>query len=86
MNGVKHRFFIVTYRCRYQGVSPPVARGADDFDGGAKYHVPGNTPYIRYATADEYYSPYDPPNNYAYMLSNFEANFGSMSRNIAMRL
>merc|ERR1712226_215972 len=36
------------YRCRYQGVSPPVARGADDFDGGAKYHVPGNTPYIRY--------------------------------------
>lgn len=35
-------------RCNYQGISPPVARSDDDFDPGAKYHIPGNTPYIRY--------------------------------------
>lgn len=35
-------------RCKYQGISPPVARSNDDFDPGAKYHIPGNTPYIRY--------------------------------------
>ncbi|KAL8561905.1 hypothetical protein ACOMHN_046695 [Nucella lapillus] len=35
-------------RCRYQGISPPVARTPEDFDPGAKYHIPGNTPYIRY--------------------------------------
>jgi peptidyl-dipeptidase A len=36
-------------RCKYQGVSPPVARSTyNDFDPGAKYHVPANTPYIRY--------------------------------------
>ncbi|ELU13139.1 hypothetical protein CAPTEDRAFT_175968 [Capitella teleta] len=35
-------------RCRYQGVAPPVGRLATDFDAGAKYHVPANTPYIRY--------------------------------------
>ncbi|XP_060075065.1 uncharacterized protein LOC132554771 [Ylistrum balloti] len=35
-------------RCKYQGVSPPVARTEEDFDPGSKYHVPGNTPYIRY--------------------------------------
>ncbi|XP_060560750.1 angiotensin-converting enzyme-like [Ruditapes philippinarum] len=35
-------------RCRYQGISPPVARSENDFDPGAKYHIPGNTPYIRY--------------------------------------
>jgi len=36
-------------RCKYQGVSPPVARSTSiDFDPGAKYHVPANTPYIRY--------------------------------------
>jgi peptidyl-dipeptidase A len=39
-------------RCKYQGVSPPVVRsGAGDFDPGAKYHVPANTPYIRYFVA-----------------------------------
>ena len=27
---------------------PPVERTEDDFDPGAKYHVPGNTPYTRY--------------------------------------
>ncbi|KAK7508278.1 hypothetical protein BaRGS_00000517 [Batillaria attramentaria] len=35
-------------RCGLQGVSPPVARSEDDFDPGAKYHIPANTPYIRY--------------------------------------
>jgi len=34
-------------REKYQGVSPAVSReGA--FDPGAKYHIPGNTPYMRY--------------------------------------
>ena len=35
-------------RQQYQGVAPPVARTEADFDPGAKYHVPGNTPYTRY--------------------------------------
>ena len=38
-------------RLRYQGIAPPVARGADAFDPGAKYHIPGNTPYMRYFLA-----------------------------------
>jgi peptidyl-dipeptidase A len=40
-----------TLRTRYQGIRPPVARAAEDFDPGAKYHVPGNTPYMRYFLA-----------------------------------
>lgn len=35
-------------RCKYQGISPAVKRSEDDFDPGAKYHIPSNTPYIRY--------------------------------------
>ena len=35
----------------YQGVVPPVGRPADAFDPGAKYHIPGNTPYTRYFLA-----------------------------------
>ncbi|CAN5671312.1 M2 family metallopeptidase [soil metagenome] len=38
-------------RNRYQGVSAPLARSEADFDPGAKYHVPGNTPYTRYFLA-----------------------------------
>ncbi len=38
-------------RRKYQGVAPAVARGEEDFDPGAKYHVPGNTPYLRYFLA-----------------------------------
>ncbi|HEY7615522.1 MAG TPA: M2 family metallopeptidase, partial [Terriglobales bacterium] len=38
-------------RLKYQGVAPPVARSEADFDPGAKYHVPGNTPYTRYFLA-----------------------------------
>ncbi|MBD1388570.1 M2 family metallopeptidase [Neiella sp. HB171785] len=38
-------------REKYQGVQAPVARTEADFDPGAKYHVPGNTPYTRYFLA-----------------------------------
>jgi peptidyl-dipeptidase A len=38
-------------RTRYQGISPPAARGEQDFDAGAKYHVAANTPYARYFLA-----------------------------------
>jgi len=38
-------------RAQYQGLRPPHARHPDDFDPGAKYHVPGNTPYMRYFIA-----------------------------------
>jgi peptidyl-dipeptidase A len=38
-------------RTKYQGIAPPVARSEADFDPGAKYHVPGNVPYIRYFLA-----------------------------------
>jgi peptidyl-dipeptidase A len=36
---------------RYQGVSSPVARAVTDFDPGAKFHVAGNVPYMRYFLA-----------------------------------
>jgi peptidyl-dipeptidase A len=39
-------------RLKYQGVAPPEARSEQDFDPGAKYHVPGNVPYARYFLAD----------------------------------
>lgn len=39
---------------RYQGLVPPGPRPADAFDPGAKYHVPGNTPYTRYFLAHIY--------------------------------
>ncbi|MBL4617639.1 MAG: M2 family metallopeptidase [Robiginitomaculum sp.] len=36
-------------RTKYQGIVPPGGeRPADAFDPGAKYHIPGNTPYLRY--------------------------------------
>ncbi|MBD63071.1 MAG: peptidyl-dipeptidase [Gammaproteobacteria bacterium] len=35
----------------YQGISPPRGRDEDAFDPGAKYHIPGNTPYTRYYLA-----------------------------------
>ncbi|XP_064084729.1 angiotensin-converting enzyme-like [Macrobrachium nipponense] len=31
-----------------QGVSSPVPRDEEDFDPGAKFHVPANVPYVRY--------------------------------------
>ena len=39
-------------RLKYQGVVPPLARSENDFDPGAKYHVPANVPYSRYFLAD----------------------------------
>jgi peptidyl-dipeptidase A len=38
-------------RTKYQGIAPPAARGEQDFDAGAKYHVAANTPYARYFLA-----------------------------------
>ena len=38
-------------REQYQGVKAPVERSAEDFDPGAKYHIPANTPYSRYFLA-----------------------------------
>ena len=35
----------------YQGIAPPDKRSEDYFDPGAKYHIPGNTPYTRYYLA-----------------------------------
>jgi peptidyl-dipeptidase A len=35
----------------YQGIGVPRDRDADAFDPGAKYHIPGNTPYTRYYLA-----------------------------------
>ncbi|HEV2148847.1 MAG TPA: M2 family metallopeptidase [Longimicrobiaceae bacterium] len=38
-------------REKYQGVRAPVERTEAEFDPGAKYHVPANTPYARYFLA-----------------------------------
>jgi len=38
-------------RTKYQGIRPPVERSESDFDPGAKYHIPANTPYTRYFLA-----------------------------------
>jgi peptidyl-dipeptidase A len=35
-------------RGQYQGITPAVARTEEEFDAGAKYHIPANTPYTRY--------------------------------------
>ena len=38
-------------RENYQGIKAPVDRPETGFDPGAKYHIPGNTPYMRYFLA-----------------------------------
>ena len=38
-------------REHYQGISTSTERSEDYFDPGAKYHIPGNTPYTRYYLA-----------------------------------
>ena len=38
-------------REKYQGITAPLARTEADFDPGAKYHIPANTPYTRYFLA-----------------------------------
>jgi peptidyl-dipeptidase A len=35
-------------RKQYQGIVPPGDRPDNAFDPGGKYHIPGNTPYLRY--------------------------------------
>jgi peptidyl-dipeptidase A len=41
----------VDLKRQYQGIMPPVPRSETDFDPGAKFHIPGNTPYARYFLA-----------------------------------
>ncbi len=38
-------------RTKYQGLRAPGDRPANAFDPGAKFHIPGNTPYMRYFLA-----------------------------------
>ena len=38
-------------REQYQGIRAPIIRSEEDFDPGAKYHVPSNVPYTRYFLA-----------------------------------
>jgi peptidyl-dipeptidase A len=38
-------------RLQYQGIAPPVVRTEEHFDPGAKFHIPSNTPYMRYFLA-----------------------------------
>jgi peptidyl-dipeptidase A len=38
-------------RLQYQGIVPPVPRTEQNFDAGAKYHVPASVPYTRYFLA-----------------------------------
>ncbi|MEO9469275.1 M2 family metallopeptidase [Parasphingorhabdus sp.] len=38
-------------KLQYQGITPPSDRSDAAFDPGAKYHIPGNTPYSRYFLA-----------------------------------
>jgi peptidyl-dipeptidase A len=41
-------------KVKYQGVAAPVPRSEDDFDPGAKFHIPSGTPYVRYFLARFY--------------------------------
>ncbi|MBX3561818.1 MAG: M2 family metallopeptidase [Sphingomonas sp.] len=38
-------------RLQYQGIVPPSPRSEENFDAGAKYHVPASVPYTRYFLA-----------------------------------
>jgi peptidyl-dipeptidase A len=38
-------------RLQYQGIVPPTPRTEQNFDAGAKYHVPASVPYTRYFLA-----------------------------------
>ncbi|XP_048222837.1 angiotensin-converting enzyme-like protein Ace3 [Perognathus longimembris pacificus] len=35
-------------RLKLQGLCPPIPRSEEEFDPGAKFHIPANVPYIRY--------------------------------------
>ncbi|XP_005070292.1 angiotensin-converting enzyme-like protein Ace3 [Mesocricetus auratus] len=36
------------FRLKYQGLCPPIPRSEEDFDPGAKFHIPASVPYVRY--------------------------------------
>jgi len=38
-------------RLKYQGIAPPTERTENNFDPGAKYHIPANVSYTRYFLA-----------------------------------
>lgn len=40
-------YTLLLYRLKYQGLCPPVVRTEDDFDPGAKFHIPASVPYVR---------------------------------------
>ncbi len=44
----------LTRMVSFSGVAPPVHRDETDFDPGAKYHVAGSVPYIRYFNSHIY--------------------------------
>ncbi|KAK3785180.1 hypothetical protein RRG08_008521 [Elysia crispata] len=39
------------FRRQYQGIRPPVPRSEQDFDPGAKYHIPAHMPFVSYFVA-----------------------------------
>ncbi len=43
-----NRRFLFICRKGYQGVKPPSERNEEQFDAGAKFHVPANVEYLRY--------------------------------------
>ena len=43
------KFSSYCFRLEYQGLVAPSARTEEDFDPGAKYHIPSNSPYIWYS-------------------------------------
>ena len=47
---------MIIFSFEYQGLRPPVTRKSTDFDAGAKYHVAGSVPYIRYLLPTDFQS------------------------------
>jgi peptidyl-dipeptidase A len=41
-------------RSKYQGIKPPVPRSENDFDPGAKFHIPADVPYIRFVRIKDF--------------------------------
>lgn len=58
-------------RLRYQGVTPPVNRTETEFDPGAKYHVPANTPYIKLVNV--YVTFHFDPNHFDHVILNLNS-------------
>lgn len=47
VNGFTSDNVLLHCRMKYQGLCPPVNRTEEDFDPGAKFHIPANVPYVR---------------------------------------